>query len=55
MRWALYNVGVMLKDIDQYEKMLGVSSKIQNMLGDIKNISSICFWVTRGHKKNTMG
>jgi hypothetical protein len=25
------------------------------MLGDIKNISSICFWVTRGHKKNTMG
>jgi hypothetical protein len=25
------------------------------MLKDIKNISSICFWVTKGHQKDTKG
>jgi hypothetical protein len=25
------------------------------MLGDIKNVSFICFWVTRGHQKDTKG
>ncbi len=43
------------RTLTNVEKMLGVSSRIQKMLKDIKNIFSICFWVTRGCQKDTKG
>lgn len=48
-------LGACWRTLTNAEKMLGVSSKIQKMLKDIKNISYICFWVRKGHQKDTMG